>query len=114
MAEESGAAGERIVLYAVGARIDIASIHLYNASRYSDEHADRYIDQLTAMVESLLTDPGQSRPVADRPGIHVAMFKSTRRRAAHGYQVFWKPVAQGIEVVRVLHTAMNVDLHLPE
>ena len=114
MAEESGSTGERIVIYSRASRMDIASIHLYNASRYGEEHADRFVEELTNAIEEILETPLVGRPVAQRPGIRIMVFKSTRRRSAHGYQVFWKSVARGIEVVRILHTAMDAGLHLPE
>jgi plasmid stabilization system protein ParE len=113
MAEEFGSSGERIVIYSRASRMDIASIHLYNTNRYGEEHADLFVEDLMDAIEDILDDP-VGRPVAQRPGIRVMVFKSTRRRSAHGYQVYWKSVARGIEVVRILHTAMDAGLHLPE
>ncbi|HMO45624.1 MAG TPA: type II toxin-antitoxin system RelE/ParE family toxin [Rubrivivax sp.] len=69
--------------------------------------ADRWVDQLDAALNRLATQPmmGRARPeLADR----------LRSLPFRRYVVFYLPVDQGIDVVRVLHSARDVDAAFDE
>lgn len=64
--------------------------------------ADRWVDQIDATFELLATQPlmGRARPeLAD----------DLRSHPFRRYVIFYLPLKDGIDVVRVLHSARDVD-----
>ncbi len=64
--------------------------------------ADRWVDQLDAALNRLATQPMMGRA---RPELGERLRSLPFRR----YVIFYLPVEDGIDVVRVLHSARDVD-----
>ncbi len=69
--------------------------------------ADRWIDQLDEQFRLLATQPlmGQARDELS-PGLRSFPFGR--------YVIFYEPIADGIDVVRLLHSARDVDTQFGE
>jgi len=85
---------------------DIAEIwdHIADVSQRA---ADRWVDQLDEQFQLLATQPhiGRARDELS-PGVRSFPFGR--------YVIFYKPIAGGIDVVRVLHSARDVDAQFGE
>lgn len=68
----------------------------------SIEQADRWVDRLDEKLELIATQPlmGRSREEL-APGVRSFPFGR--------YVIFYEPVEVGIDVVRVLHSARDID-----
>ncbi len=80
----------------------------YLAREASLEVALRFYDAAAATFEELARMPGlgERRPTADPrlEGLRVG-----RIRGFEKHLIFYRPVADGIEIVRVLHGARDID-----
>jgi toxin ParE1/3/4 len=87
------------------ARADLEDIWLYTAERWSLEQADRYHNRLIDALEALADTPARG-VAADhiRPGY--------RRLRAGSHVVFYLPLREGIEIIRILHSRMDFGHHL--
>lgn len=84
---------------------DLEEIYIYTHHLHGMHQADSYIRQIETAMQNLASQPGMARSRDEiRPdlkafsvGLHV---------------VFFKPTANGITVVRVLHQSMDYVRHL--
>jgi toxin ParE1/3/4 len=84
---------------------DLQEIWLYSEIRWSAEQADRYVGALIDMIETLAAAPEKGRAIDDiRPGY--------RKQAAGSHFIFYQQARPGIEIVRILHQRMDVQVHL--
>ncbi|MFL5342368.1 MAG: type II toxin-antitoxin system RelE/ParE family toxin [Gemmataceae bacterium] len=65
-------------------------------------HADRYLDLLDEKMRLLATSPRMGR-------LHPELSAGLRGFAVDDYIVFYREAIQGIDVVRVLHGARDID-----
>ena len=87
------------------ARADLTEIWKYTADRWTPEQADRYVLEIHAAIERVANDPRKGRPCDHiRPGY--------RKWNIGAHVLFFRPVSEGIEIVRVLHQSMDFDRHL--
>lgn len=91
----------------------MASIHLYNSVTYGEEHADQYLDFLSGVMDELALEPEMGLFVEGFPGVRTYTAKSNPDRQAHGYRIVFRVTGQGIEIIRILHTAMQWEDHIP-
>lgn len=84
------------------ARADIKRIWRYVTREASDTVADRLLDRIAAAAGMLAEYPysGTARPEL-QPGL--------RSRPVGNYVIFYRPQADGIEVVRVLHGRQDIE-----
>ena len=83
---------------------DIIGIGSYTMERFGIEQARRYRDQLERAFQVLADHPARGRTADDvAPGL--------RRWNYHSHVVFFRPEAQGVVIVRVLHQAMDATRH---
>jgi len=54
----------------------------------------------------LLTTRGWPPTVEQRPGYRVFTAKYSKRRTAHGHRILFREIDGGIEIIRLMHTAM--------
>ena len=82
------------------ALLDLDQIWSYIA-RDVVEQADRFLDRIQAKLEMLSRQPliGESR---DDLGLNV------REVPIGNYVIFYRPIPNGVEVIRVLHAARNI------
>jgi toxin ParE1/3/4 len=87
------------------ARKDLRQIWGYTAERWGIEQADRYIRGLHRAIEIVADDPDRGRRCYNiRAGY--------RKYSAAAHVVFFRVLADGIEVMRVLHQSMDFERHL--
>ena len=88
-------------LRTIQANRDLLEIWVYTAER-SPQSADRVIDTITAVLQELAQMPGMGRSREDYlPGM--------RSFPAGNYVIYYRPIADGIRVLRVLHGARNME-----
>lgn len=103
---------QRLVHHTAGSRADLISIYIYNDASYGESHAQNYLDFLEAQLQGLANNPATGRLLDDYPGVRVFLAKTRPRRQAAGYRIFYREVADGIEVIRVLHTSRDYPRQL--
>ena len=114
MEDDSDGSAQRLVLFSERALADLANIDNSTAAMWGDPQADRYLGFLREVLYTLATDPRIAALVEQRPGTRVFTAKYSRRRAAQGHRIFFRELDGGIEVIRILHTAMYWPRHIPE
>jgi toxin ParE1/3/4 len=91
----------REIRLANSAQLDLLDIWRHESAK-STEIADRVIDEITSIYENLLTFPemGRSRD---------ALFPGYRSFPKGQFLVFYRLIPEGIEIIRVIHGARNLD-----
>ncbi len=89
------------VIVARAAESDLLEIWLYIAED-SIESADTYLDRITEKFELLSTQPEMGRL---RPELHPDI----RCMPVSSYIIFYRTRREGIEIVRVLHGARDLE-----
>ena len=87
------------------AQADIDDIWDYTADRWNEDQAQRYIADIRRAIETVARDPPRGRPCD-----HIR--RGYRKFSVNTHVVFFRAVATGIEVVRVLHQSMDFGRHL--
>jgi toxin ParE1/3/4 len=83
------------------AQVDLLDIWLY-ASATSTASADQLIDEITAVCEDLANFPEMGRSRDE-------LFPGYRSFPIGRHLIFYRPIANGIEVIRVIHGARNLS-----
>jgi toxin ParE1/3/4 len=87
------------------AQADIDEIWEYSVDRWDIDQANRYISEIRRAIEVVASDP--------RPGRSCNEIRRGYRRFSAGSHVlFFRIVADQIDVVRVLHQSMDFRLYL--
>jgi toxin ParE1/3/4 len=90
----------------------IAELEVVDAAVYiaadNPSAAVRFMDAVDETVQSLVEMPGAGRPREfDHPAL--AGMRSRQVKDFENYLVFYRPTDAGIEVLRVLHGARDID-----
>jgi toxin ParE1/3/4 len=88
------------------ARIDIAEIWDYIAED-SEAQADAFIDRFDGQFQLLARQPGIGR-------VRDELLAGLRSLPFERYMIFYREIHNGVEVVRVLHSARDVDAQFPQ
>lgn len=97
------------------ARRDFASIVAWSADRFGDVQARRYADLVSSTIARLGDGPtvAGARP---RPEIAAGLLTlhvgRTGRRARHLVPLRGDPSARSVDVLRILHDAMDLARHV--
>jgi toxin ParE1/3/4 len=91
----------REIRLANSAQLDLLDIWLYESAK-STETADRQIDEITALYENLRDFPEMGRSRDE-------LFPGYRSFPKGQFLIFYRLIPEGIEIVRVLHGARNLD-----
>jgi toxin ParE1/3/4 len=87
------------------ARIDLAACYAYIGER-SPDAAHRFRQAAEATFEALARTPGIGAPYeVANPRLHG--LRCARVRRFRNYLIFYRPIAGGIDVIRVLHAARD-------
>jgi toxin ParE1/3/4 len=86
---------------------DLDQIHCYLFHR-DPEAADRVLEAALTTFEDLAETPGMGRPRVFQHA-ELSGLRSFRVRGFPNYLIFYRAVADGIEIVRVLHAARDLD-----
>lgn len=89
------------------AQKDLDQIHAHISGDNPDA-ADRVLEAALATFEALAKMPGMGRP---RTFKHSGLsgLRSFRAEGFRNYLIFYRPAAAGVEIVRVLHGARDLD-----
>jgi len=87
------------------AQNDIREISLYTRENWGNKQAKRYLVELAAGFENIARSPklGKARDEIERG---IRSFPVSR------HTVFYRTVSECVEIVRVLHTSMDIKRHL--
>jgi plasmid stabilization system protein ParE len=110
MATGSGNNPHCLVEYSPEADLDLADIHTHTAKVWSSEQADRYLEFLLHEAQKIADGDGKGKPVPRRAGRFYVT--ATWHNARDGHRVVYEVTAEGIFVVRILHTAMLLLKHV--
>ncbi len=89
------------------ARQDLENIWFYTLETWGENQADTYIQDLNIAFKSLAKSPEKGRSCED-------IRKDYRKHLLGKHVIFYRQIDKGIEVVRILHQSMDVDMHFGE
>jgi toxin ParE1/3/4 len=87
------------------AQADLGEIWDHTQSRWGRDQAERYLLQIRAALELLSQNPRLGRSAG-------AIRRGYRKHACGAHVIFYREIAAGIDVVRILHRRMDVPRHL--
>lgn len=92
---------------------DIAEVLAYTLERFGLAQYRRYEEAIEEALTALVERPDLGRPLPGRPGFFLHSIARRGRRASHQ---FLYRVVEGpqIQVLRLLHDAMDPPRHLPK
>ena len=87
------------------AQRDLEEIWAYTARTWSPGQAETYIRQIQHGCGIIADDPRLGRPCDDiRAGY--------RKFKSGSHFLFYRPINDGVEIVRILHSSMDFNQHL--
>ena len=82
------------------AQRDLSSIWDFTEERWDTRQAERYVTDIPAAIERAAEDPGRGRPCDE---IRLGY----RRYAVGSHLLFYVEMADGIDVVRIVHQRVD-------
>jgi len=92
------------LVFSPAAETDLADIWRYSAEQWSVIQADRYTNDIRDACRALATGIRHGRPVEIRSGYLKYRIKE--------HFIYFKDNTTHLEIIRILHGRMDVDLHL--
>jgi toxin ParE1/3/4 len=89
------------------AKADLKEIGRYTRQEWGVAQRDKYLGMLDECFHSIAVAPLSGRDCGD-------VREGYRRRSAGSHVVFFRPVGDLIEIVRVLHSRMDPERHLSD
>jgi len=86
------------------AESDVRGIYEYTAETWSVRQADTYLDELVSAFQGLASGLRKGQSVLTHPGM--------MKLAVGSHIVFYRDRGDRLDVIRVLHQAMDVPTHL--
>ncbi len=84
---------------------DIENIWLYTFENWSQEQADRYYKLIFEEIEYIVENPNV--------GTDFGTIRAGYRRSkVKSHYIFYRQGADEIEIIRILHQRMDVEIHL--
>ncbi|MGL4234892.1 type II toxin-antitoxin system RelE/ParE family toxin [Tabrizicola sp.] len=83
---------------------DLEDIWLYTLRHWSPAQADRYHRSLVAEIEALAAGDRKGRPATVRSGIC--------KRPCGSHVIWFRDQGDRLDIIRVLHSAQDVERHL--
>jgi plasmid stabilization system protein ParE len=87
------------------AKEELKELRRFSVGRWGSEIARRYLEDVRAAATQLGVEPGRARPLK-------GPYRILRVRS-HYLIVHVDPTADRVTIARVLHTAMDIERHLP-
>ena len=88
------------------AQTDLEEIWDYTVARWGLDQAETYTRQLWECIKAAAARPSIGRECADlRPGYYKV--------SSGSHVLFYRLIADGIDVVRILHERMDYDRYIP-
>lgn len=85
---------------------DLRSIRAYTLETWGAEQEERYLHQLWSRIQSIRSDPQRFRLRED-------LFPGCRITAEGCHVILFRATPEALEIVRLLHSAMDFKRHLP-
>ena len=98
---------DRVVELLDEAVLDLANIDNSTATTWGTAQAERYDEFLTNEMLVLAEDPSLGQRLEQHPDYRSFVAKQNKGRWTHGHRILYREIPAGIEVARILHTAMN-------
>ncbi len=83
---------------------DLEDIWLYTLQHWSQAQADRYHRSLIAEIEALAAGKKTGRASSVRPGV--------MKRSCGAHVIWFRDLPDRLEIIRILHSAQDVERHL--
>jgi len=106
---EEGAGGrrDRLVHYLPLADEDLSFAYAMTRERWRKTQAEKYLDFLIQSCQEIADGAVQGHKLDGNPLISMSVARFSSKRMSHGHRLFYREVEGGIEIVRILHTAMD-------
>lgn len=88
---------------------DLENIWLYTFEEWSLEQADHYFDLIMNEIEYISNNPKSGKDYSE---IRKGYFRSRVKSHFIFYKNNWKE--ETVEIIRILHKQMDIDLHINE
>ena len=88
------------------ARDDLNAIWAYTARTWDADQAERYIRRIADVIDLVA-----GTPTLGRNCDHIR--QGYRKHPVGSHMLFYRLINDGIDVVRILHSQMDFDRHLP-
>lgn len=99
-------AKDRIYRLSPQAEADLEDIWLYTFRQWSLDQADEYCGHISAAIAGLAS----GRSVGQRTDVREGYWKYK----AGMHVIYFRCSARYLDVIRILHARMDVELHLPD
>jgi plasmid stabilization system protein ParE len=100
------------VIYSPEAREDLALNYEFTAHNWGLDQAERYAVFLTDAAIEIATQPLKGKKLTDYEGIFVILVRW--KSARYGHNIVYRETESGIYVLRILHSARDIPLHVTE
>lgn len=100
------------VVYSPEAREDLALNYEFTAHNWGLDQAERYALFLTDAAVEIASQPLKGKKLAEYEGIFVTLVRW--KNARYGHNIVYRATESGIYVLRILHSAMDLPLHIVE
>ena len=101
----------RLVAYSVAATLDLAEIHTSTWLRWGQSQAEQYINLIVSEAQTAADNPSIGNPIEGYS--HALTILVRWKKAKNGHYIVYRVTQRGIEVSRILHSAMDIERHLP-
>ena len=101
---------KRLVEFGRRADLDLVENHEYTAAHWGERQAEQYTQFLLDTAQGVADAEVFSRPLDGSTTARVAFAKWPKAR--YGHYIVFRPNDEGIFVLRVLHSAMDIARHL--
>jgi len=101
---------KRIAILSPQAIQDYAQNHDYTSHAWGWPQAENYSDMLDAAIEKAAAEPNAGKRIAGFPLYRAQFVKWSK--AKNGHYIIYRPTENGIYVLRILHSAMDIPKHL--
>src|ERR1700761_470293 len=88
------------------AQADVEDIWDYTVDRWGVDQAETYTRQLWKDIEAVAKRPSLGRACPE-------VRQGYRQYPSGSHVLFYRPAADGIDVVRILHERMDYERHIP-
>ncbi|MFZ4508405.1 MAG: type II toxin-antitoxin system RelE/ParE family toxin [Fimbriimonas sp.] len=105
---------DRVVALADEALLDLANIDNTTATTWGEAQADRYTSFLTVEMRALAVAPETGRRIEGREEYRTYLARFSGSRWSHGHRILYREIEGGIEVIRILHSRMDLRRHVPK
>lgn len=92
------------------AQADLALIQDHTARIWGLSQSEKYVDMIDDELKFLESNPTFGQSFADQPELRVHFVKW--RNAKFGHNIIFRRRGDDLEIVRILHSAMDVASHL--